>query len=105
MDKKKAAARRPMSEDAPDAQDRLEFLAARQRMAGGQAQRCPRCGQPDIKPRLHTNALSRHFDIYVCDACGCQEAILDSQGRRIPFREWAAARPGFHVEIRKGASE
>lgn len=104
MEKRKGiATRQPMAEDAPDAQDRLEFLAARQRMADGQPQYCPRCGQPDIKPKLHTNALSRHFRIYICDACGNQEALLQSRGRRLPFREWAAAAPGFRVEIQEGS--
>lgn len=103
MEKQKGiTAGRPMAEDAPDARDRLEFLAARQRMADGQPQYCPRCGQPDVKPRLRTNALSRYFDIYVCDACGNQEAMLQSRGRRLPFREWAAAAPDFRVEAPEG---
>lgn len=103
MEKRKGiTARRPMAEDAPDARDRLEFLAARQRMSDGKSQYCPRCGQPDVKPRLHTNALSRHFDIYICDACGNQEAILHSRGRRLPFREWAAAAQDFRVAAPEG---
>ena len=31
---------------------------------------CPRCGKDTMKPDLHTNALSRHADLYVCDKCG-----------------------------------
>ena len=37
---------------------------------------CPRCGKP-LKDRLHTNALSRVADVYVCDACGTAEALED----------------------------
>ena len=35
---------------------------------------CPRCGRMTVKDRLHTNALSRHATVYVCDACGTDEA-------------------------------
>lgn len=94
----KTPARRPMREDGPDVTDRLEFLAGRQRINDGRTQNCPRCGQPSIKPRLHTNALSRYAKIYICDLCGNREGALAMQGRRLPFSEWAAARPYFRVE-------
>lgn len=84
--------------DAPDVSDRLAFLAGRQRMSAGRPQICPRCGRMAIKPRLHTNALSRHYGIYVCGLCGNQEAMLQSRGRRLRFQDWAAARPDFRVE-------
>ena len=53
---------------------------------------CPRCGQMTVKDRLHTNALSRHATVYVCDACGTDEAIRDWKGAPLPLREWAIAK-------------
>ncbi len=55
---------------------------------------CPRCGRFTVKDRLHTNALSRHASVYICDACGMDEAIRDFAGVSIPLRDWAIARPG-----------
>ena len=52
---------------------------------------CPRCGRMSVKDRLHTNALSRHAHVYVCDACGVDEAIRDWKGNTIPLTEWAIA--------------
>ena len=52
---------------------------------------CPRCGRMTVKDRLHTNALSRHASVYVCDACGNDEAILDWQHNPLPLKEWAIA--------------
>ena len=37
---------------------------------------CPRCGNLTVKERLHTNALSRHANVYVCDGCGMDEAMV-----------------------------
>ncbi len=53
---------------------------------------CPRCGQLTVKDRLHTNALSRHAHVYVCDACGMDEAIRDWNGNTLPLKEWAIAK-------------
>lgn len=52
---------------------------------------CPRCGSMTVKDRLHTNALSRHADVYICDACGIDEAIRDFAGEPLPLKEWAIA--------------
>jgi predicted RNA-binding Zn-ribbon protein involved in translation (DUF1610 family) len=38
---------------------------------------CPRCGQNTMDPEIHRNALSRYEDIYICNACGFDEAYLD----------------------------
>lgn len=38
---------------------------------------CPRCGWMKMKENLHTNALSRRADIYVCDRCGLAESLED----------------------------
>lgn len=50
---------------------------------------CPRCGMFTVKDRLHTNALSRHAQVYICDACGTDEAIRDFTHQVLPLEEWA----------------
>lgn len=37
------------------------------------------------------NALSRRATVYICDACGTQEAIEDMMGSRDPLTAWAIA--------------
>lgn len=55
--------------------------------------RCPRCGRETMKPKLHTNALSRRADVYICDECGMSEAIEDIPGNfKTPFEFWAIGR-------------
>ena len=54
---------------------------------------CPRCGQDTMKENIYTNALSRHADIYICDACGTEEALLKFMSNPLPMREWACLRP------------
>ena len=44
----------------------LADLKARQE--AGEHMRCPRCGADTMKEPVHTNALSRIADIYICDA-------------------------------------
>jgi len=54
---------------------------------------CPRCGKDTMKQPLYTNALSRHTDLYICDACGMEEAILDymhAHRRMSRRRHWNA---------------
>lgn len=77
-----------------DALDRLAFHAGRQRLLNGQPQLCPRCGRPAIKPRLPTNALSRLKKprIYICDACGNDEAVRETNKDPLPLSQWAAAK-------------
>lgn len=53
---------------------------------------CPRCGS-SMKPRLHTNAMSRQLPgVYVCDACGMDEALREFARYPMPLEEWSAAR-------------
>ena len=52
---------------------------------------CPRCGRMTVKDRLHTNALSRYADVYICDACGTDEALRDWSGNPLPDGEWVIA--------------
>ena len=51
---------------------------------------CPRCGRDTMKENLITNALSRHTDLYICDACGMEESILDYMHAPLPITLWAA---------------
>ena len=55
--------------------------------------RCPRCGADTMKHPIHTNALSRHQDLYVCDGCGTAEALLDFMGQTYPLYQWSAFEP------------
>jgi predicted RNA-binding Zn-ribbon protein involved in translation (DUF1610 family) len=52
---------------------------------------CPRCGNLQMKlPSAH-NALSRYANVYICDACGMDEALRDAFGKRpLLFDEWVA---------------
>jgi predicted RNA-binding Zn-ribbon protein involved in translation (DUF1610 family) len=51
---------------------------------------CPRCGENSMDTNVLRNALSRHFDIHICDACGNMEAVLLSEGKSIPLESWWA---------------
>lgn len=69
----------------------LGDLKARQ--DGGEHMLCLRCGRDTMKKNIHTNALSRHADIYICDACGTEEALLKFMHNPLPKHEWACFRP------------
>lgn len=53
---------------------------------------CPRCGRLTVKARLTTNALSRHADVYICDACGNDEAVREMKEDPLLFKDWAIAK-------------
>ena len=55
--------------------------------------RCPRCGAYTMKQPMHTNALSRHQPLYICDGCGTAEALLDFMGQTYPLYQWHAFEP------------
>lgn len=55
--------------------------------------RCPRCGENTMKPRLHTNALSRQYDIMICDLCGMDEAKMAFMGAPKPLAHWVCLNP------------
>ena len=59
----------------------------------GEHMPCPRCGRDTMKECVHTNALSRHANIYICDACGTEEAMLKFMHNPLLLREWACFRP------------
>ena len=68
------------------------LLDLKARQQAGEHMPCPRCGKDTMKPALHTNALSRHTDLYVCDQCGTAEALLDFMNNPLPLSCWAAMR-------------
>lgn len=69
------------------------LLDLKARQEKGEHMPCPRCGRDTMKPAIHTNALSRHADIYVCDECGTAEAILKFMSNPMPIKEWACFEP------------
>ena len=73
------------------------LLDLRARQESGEHMPCPRCGRDTMKPKLHTNALSRHaYGIYVCDECGTSEAMLDFMNNPLPTEDWAIFNPQEH---------
>lgn len=70
-----------------ETQKRLIDFKARQE--SGEHLPCPRCGKDAMKPELYTNALSRVFDIMVCDACGMDEAMAAFARRASLIEDWA----------------
>ena len=54
---------------------------------------CPRCGADTMKHPMHTNALSRHQDLYICGGCGTAEALLDFMGQTYPLHRWHVFQP------------
>mgnify|MGYP007043829403 CR=1 FL=1 len=73
------------------AERRLLDLKARQE--AGEHMMCPRCGRDAMKAPVHTNALSRTADVYVCDACGTAEAMLAFMKQDYPLHLWGAFQP------------
>ena len=69
------------------------LLDLKARQQAGEHMPCPRCGKDTMKPGLHTNALSRHADLYVCDQCGTAEAMLDFMNNPLPLTMWAICKP------------
>lgn len=61
---------------------------------------CPRCGQWTMKERTVTNALSRHAEVYICDQCGTEEAVLDYLGKPLPLSQWS-----FITDVRDALTE
>ena len=69
----------------------LADLKARQ--LAGEHMPCPRCGLDAMKTPAHTNAMSRAADIYICDACGTNEALQAYMKQDYPLSCWAAFHP------------
>lgn len=67
---------------------------------------CPRCGKMTMNAESVTrNDLSRRATVYICDACGMQEALEDMMDSITPLTAWAivAAPENWHME--EGGSE
>ena len=62
-------------------------LKARQDV--GEHMSCPRCGRDNMKENIHTNALSRFANVYICNQCGMAEALLSYTGAPPRLRNWA----------------
>lgn len=75
--------------------NRTETILAdfKARQLAGEHMKCPRCGLFTMKPAIHTHALSRHADIYICDGCGMEEAVLVFASVPLPMHRWAAFQP------------
>ena len=52
---------------------------------------CMRCGGP-MRESLAENALSRALNVYVCPACGMDEALRDAARKVLPISEWYAVK-------------
>jgi predicted RNA-binding Zn-ribbon protein involved in translation (DUF1610 family) len=53
---------------------------------------CPRCGEHRMHREVVLNCLSRRANVYVCTACGEEEAIIDANSHLVrdrDFAEWA----------------
>ena len=78
-------------------QQRLADLKAWQQ--AGKYTSCPRCGRKNMKDKLHSNALSRYADIYICDQCGMDEAMLDFMHNPLPLEDWACVQKQFEGDL------
>lgn len=72
---------------AKSIQERMAQIKAAQEVGG--FTRCPRCGEDTMKPGFHTNALSRQYNIMICDLCGMDEAKMAFMGAPKPLAHWA----------------
>jgi len=72
---------------------RIAFGDLKARQDAGEYMSCPRCGRDTMKKNIHTNALSRHADVHICDACGTEEALLKFMSNPLPVTEWACFCP------------
>ncbi len=55
----------------------------------GHAVPCPRCGRQMNEDKLIMNSLSRYAEVYICNQCGTEEALLDAFNKNpLPLEEW-----------------
>lgn len=71
----------------------------------GQVFPCPRCGQYRMDAVPCHNSLSRYADVYICNDCGMNEALMAMKGRSLPLNKWSAVMAfdkenGITAEIR-----
>ena len=67
---------------------------------------CPRCGKMTMDAESAThNALSRRATVYICDACGMQEALEDMMDSRTPLTAWAIVAAPGNWRMKEGGNE
>lgn len=67
---------------------------------------CPRCGKMTMDAESVTrNALSRRATVYICDACGMQEALEDMMDSITPLTAWALVAAPENWRMEEGGSE
>lgn len=67
---------------------------------------CPRCGKMAMDAERFTrNALSRRAPVYICDACGMQEALEDMMDSITPLTAWAIVAAPENWRMEEGGSE
>lgn len=67
---------------------------------------CPRCGKMTMDAESVTrNALSRRATVYICDACGMQEALEDMMDSITPLTAWAIVAAPENWCMEEGGSE
>ena len=81
-------------------QERMAEIKAAQE--AGTYTRCPRCGENTMKlgDRLATNALSRSYDIMICDLCGTDEAKMAFMGAPKPLAHWSCLQPQHQKDFK-----
>ena len=68
--------------------------------------KCPRCGKMAMDAESVTrNALSRRATVYICDACGMQEALEDMMDSITPLTAWAIVAAPENWRMEEGGSE
>lgn len=71
-----------------DAKEKIARFAKRQRDYNFP---CPRCGRWAMDADPVRNAQSRRVDVYICDACGIEEALEGFAGQRQSLASWNIA--------------
>ena len=82
--------------------ERLRLFGISQRVKN--TKKCPRCGDMHMSANVLHNALSKYAEVYICDACGADEAIRAYSKKILPMEKWAYFKPGFSKEQVRGGS-
>ena len=69
-------------------QIKVALAEHKEKQINGDLRVCPRCGKERMRDVLTHNSLSRHADVYVCEACGMDEALLDMKEAPLPLIHW-----------------
>ncbi len=75
--------------DTDEAISDAQFKLCLDMQKAGTINTCPRCGEDRMKAPYTHNALSRQADVYVCDNCGMEEALIAASGKpHLPLKCW-----------------